>query len=620
MALDGPALALSDIMHGIAPSPTASTPQDDDMDESPQPDSATPEPLDSTQIDLMRKRVLELVVSGFSKTGASSHEKELLDMARHSLSHPSRRFALIGALPKLSKSFVNSELERQVATLDADNKALRQKLSEYHVRVQTVEAELAQLRPVLLMQPYALTHSFPPSHDYHAHATNHKPEVIKRPKRRKQGDGDQDATEEEPDNVAAASNTPRARPRGDYYRRRDADQFMDNPRHKRRTQKKGSSALADARAEHVLLAARKVGRERAAVLAGSAPGASRDKEETKHDHEQTDVAPKTPRKNQTLGVGNGSSTSVIYLKSPIPATADTAAAEHVSSDFSPVQTPSATRRSARHLPTQERPTRVNPLTPLDSLLTAASTISMIEEKDEEDGEDTHGESGTIAGLTPRASARRSSADSQAPAKRRRVGGSRPVTRSVAPSASGLESNGPSEGAARMRSALDVLADQAAVFSSQGHDSASAKDRIKGKGKAKASYASGVGAQPEEQVVESSIASEPARIKHYQRDRTLHHKDQAVDGGTNPTPPTLIHTQSTQTAVLSRNPESSSANEAQRLPSSSIKTASRFTAPIYAQLASTDLAHHSEPTPSHDKQNTIPADSPRTVGSMTNGAT
>jgi hypothetical protein len=100
----------------------------------------------------------------------------------------------------------------------------------------------------------------------------------------------------------------------------------------------------------------------------------------KIENDQVDCVPRTPRRHQAVGVGNGSSTGVIYLNSSIPATADTASVEQVSSDFSPAQTPLASRKSVR---SQGRVAHLNPLTPLDSLLTAASTISMIEDKDED---------------------------------------------------------------------------------------------------------------------------------------------------------------------------------------------------------------------------------------------
>jgi hypothetical protein len=395
------------------------------------------------------------------------------------------------------------------------------KLSEYHVRVQSVEAELAQLRPVLLMQPYALTHSFSPSHDHYSHSPAHRADTTRRVKRRKQGDQDQEATEEEPDN---SMSTPRAKPRGDYYRRRDTDQFGDSLRHRKRTQKKGVATLADARAEHVLLAARRVGRERASILAtGSGSPGSRDKEDSKKDNAHTDpAAPKTPRKHQTMEVGNGSSTGVIYLNSPIPATADTASAEHVSSDFSPARTPLSSRKSSRNNAIQERVARNNPLTSLDSLLTAASTISMIEEKDG-DGDDGDGdivESDRRPSTSTRASTRRSpvvAPASPAPSKRRRLASSRSARSLTSVTASG--GKGPSEATGRTRSALDVLADQAAVFSSQEHDTASSKGGGKGMAKVQVPDTSGIAA-------ESHSIGDPAGQKPRSRNQAPQPKDQS----------------------------------------------------------------------------------------------
>jgi hypothetical protein len=395
------------------------------------------------------------------------------------------------------------------------------------------------------MQPYALTHSFPPSHNHYLHSSAHKADSTRRVKRRKQGDVDQDASEEELDNTAMVSSTPRARPRGDYYRRRDTDQFGDNSRHRRRSQKKGGATLADARAEHVLLAARKVGMERASILAGVFPAEGRDKDkDLKNDTDQIDTVPKTPRKNQTVGVGNGSSTGVIYLNSPIPATADTASVEQVSSDFSPAQTPLTSRKSARSQATQGRAVRANPLTRLDSLLTAASTISMIEEKEDEDEDEDGDRDCDSAGpdSTPLAPSKSSSQQtmnaslgSPAPTKRRRVASSKSA-RSLAHAISAPDGKSPPERLGRTRSALDVLADQAAVFSSQDHDSASAKDRGRGKGKAKSLNNSGV------KLDEGTGQS--VRQKSHSRDRTPQQMPQVASHHRSisaPSPPTRTPT-------------------------------------------------------------------------------
>lgn len=358
------------------------------------------------------------------------------------------------------------------------------------------------------MQPFALTHSFSPSHDHYLHSPAQRADITRRVKRRKQGDQDQEVTEEEPDTSMLASSTPRAKPRGDYYRRRDMDQFGDNLRHRKRTQKKGAT-LADARAEHVLLAARRVGRERASILAvgSGSPG----KEDSKKDSGHTDPTPKTPRKHQTMEVGNGSTTGVIYLNSPIPATADTASAEHVSSDFSPARTPLSSRKLSRNNAIQDRVTRNNPLTSLDSLLTAASTISMIEEKDG-DGEDGEGdvvESDRGPSTSTRASTRRSpvvAPASPAPMKRRRLASSRPARSLTSVTAS--SGKGPSEAAGRTRSALDVLADQAAVFSSQDHDSASSKSGGKSAAKVQAPDTSGISTESRQKPPSRNRAPQP----------------------------------------------------------------------------------------------------------------
>jgi len=392
------------------------------------------------------------------------------------------------------------------------------------------------------MQPYALTHSFPLSYNHYPHSSAQKVDISRRVKRRKQGDVDQDATEEEPDSTTMASSTPRgARPRGDYYRRRDTDPFGDNSRHRRRVQKKGGAALADARAEHVLLAARKVGRERASILAGAFPATGRDRDkDLKNDTDQADATPKTPRKGQTIGVGNGISTGVIYLNSPIPATADTASVEQVSSDFSPAQTPLTSRKSARSQMAQGRVVRANPLTPLDSLLSAASTISMIEKEDADADGDNDGDS-VRPDSTPVAASKSSMQQtpntglgSPAPTKRRRVASSK-AARSLAHTVSVPDGKGPSERLGRMRSALDVLADQAAVFSSQDHDSASSKERGKGKGKAKALNSHGAGLDDETPIFGESVRQKPpsrARAPQQVSQATSHHRSISA-----PSPPT-----------------------------------------------------------------------------------
>ncbi|KAI9467175.1 hypothetical protein BJY52DRAFT_1110460 [Lactarius psammicola] len=173
MVLDGPVLTLSDIMHGIAPSPATSAAQEDDVEKPTQAESATPEPLDYAQIEVMRKRVLELIVSGASKMSTSSREKELIEMVirltsthtpdvaqlytqaktiqelcrqrdfiikevteerarweaeRHGFDRVAEAL-IAGRSHGGDSTYREEELERQVANLDADNKTLRQKVT-----------------------------------------------------------------------------------------------------------------------------------------------------------------------------------------------------------------------------------------------------------------------------------------------------------------------------------------------------------------------------------------------------------------------------------------------------------------------------------------------------------
>ncbi|KAI0303926.1 hypothetical protein BC826DRAFT_200877 [Russula brevipes] len=440
------------------------------------------------------------------------------------------------------------------------------------------------------MQPYTLTHSFPPSHNHYLPSSAHKADFTRRTKRRKQGDAEQDATDEEPDTTAQASSTPRARPKGDYYRRRDADQFGDNSRHRRRAQKKGGATLADARAEHVLLAARRVGRERASILAGSVPVMARDRDkDVKNEADQIDSFPKTPRKHQTVGVGNGSSTGVIYLNSPIPATADTASVEQVSSDFSPAQTPLASRKSARSQVTQGRVARVNPLTPLDSLLTAASTISMIEEKDEDgdgDGDDAEPDSSTrvVSSKPPARQMPAAGFGSPVPTKRRRLASSKPA-RSLARAVTATDGKRPSEGLGRARSALDVLADQAAVFSSQDHG-ASSKDRGKAKGKAKAPPDT-----TRATLDDAPTVGKPARQRPHSRDETSQQRPQTASHQ----PSTSASSPPTQPATVTghdHDPPPPTTPETERSSPSPKNVPPLTTASLSTHPPSTDTSHSS----------------------------
>ncbi|KAH9965782.1 hypothetical protein BC827DRAFT_1125764 [Russula dissimulans] len=189
LPVDGPVLALSDIMHGIAPGPDTPDPPENDPDKNILgSEGSTPEALDNAEMELMRNRGLELT----AKMNTSSREKELLEMVirltsartpdvsqlctqARTIDELSRQRDFIIneveeerarwqaerlAFDRLAEALIArrshggestyreevrslmsirhildvylKELERQVAILDADNKALRQKVTHLH--------------------------------------------------------------------------------------------------------------------------------------------------------------------------------------------------------------------------------------------------------------------------------------------------------------------------------------------------------------------------------------------------------------------------------------------------------------------------------------------------------
>ncbi|KAI0053752.1 hypothetical protein FA95DRAFT_483739 [Auriscalpium vulgare] len=307
------------------------------------------------------------------------------------------------------------------------------------------------------MQPYALMHTIHRSHAKGEHSRHSK-------RKRHAHTTAANVPDAAADDGADATGEAKVKlPRGDYYRRRDTD-YME-PKHRKRVLRRGTATLADARAEHVLLAARKIGRERAAILAGFAPPPHRDRDKERKDGAASASAPKTPKKMPIAGP-SGSTTGVIYLNKPVPNVVPTVSA---ASSFL-VSTPQPANKSA-----PQELARNNQRTPLDSLLTAARSMQD-DEGDEEDGD----EAAPGPSNKPLTRSRSSAVlDSPLPAKRRRV--------AAAPSASTprLVASRFAPGPSRTRSALDVLADQAAVFSSKDQDKETSHVKGKGKGKAKA---------------------------------------------------------------------------------------------------------------------------------------
>ncbi|KAL5507719.1 hypothetical protein ACEPAH_5337 [Sanghuangporus vaninii] len=132
---------------------------------------------------------------------------------------------------------------KKPAILEAENTSLRQKLADTQSRVNSLEAELAQLRPLLLMQPSAIASS---------------KGLVLSPS--KSGKKEEDGVVE---NVEGRS----------YYRAREEKAAATcSPKSKKKKVTayfKHAPTVADARSEHLLLAMRKLGKERATMLSQS---------------------------------------------------------------------------------------------------------------------------------------------------------------------------------------------------------------------------------------------------------------------------------------------------------------------------------------------------------------
>ncbi|THH08232.1 hypothetical protein EW145_g2853 [Phellinidium pouzarii] len=272
------ALDLPDLLFPIDSSPVSVSAQDCD---NPQlkSRSPTPGPLDEQEMLAMRTKALNIrSIRAKGKGKEDSREHELVDMVlRLTAALPSRsqildQAATISRLSTQQDFLINRmgeererwEAERvsmyrvsealmtqanmashnvykdqdhtkRPAILESENASLRQKLLDAHSRMSSLEAELSQLRPLLLMQPHAIAVSkglmLPPG----------------RPRKKESTGGEENRS---------------------YYRvREDKTPIIPKSRKKKLVPYfKHPPTVADARSEHLLLAARKLGKERATMM------------------------------------------------------------------------------------------------------------------------------------------------------------------------------------------------------------------------------------------------------------------------------------------------------------------------------------------------------------------
>ncbi|EPQ58874.1 hypothetical protein GLOTRDRAFT_135891 [Gloeophyllum trabeum ATCC 11539] len=426
-------------------------------------------------------------------------------------------------------TYREEELAREVHNLDSDAKALRQKLEGAHLRIQQLQNELTSLRPILLMEPLTLPDA--PA----------QPKPTRKPKQKKQpppspiqsdahlsqDERTEDAeTHDMNDNVTATPNV-KGKGRADHYRRETQSllpSLMPQSAAKAKKTKgpkgrdvagiagpstsAGKPLLADARAEHLLLAARKVGRERAGIMAGitrklEAEEREREKQRKKEEEANARVqaTPKTPRRTTaanttttahvtpaTMPHMNYHQQAYAYLPISFTGTPAGPVLVPIAPGHFPhlPQTPTTSRTSARTPSTLSRQqSSATPHTPLQSLIDAAAHV--------QGNEDEQGPS-TPSGRnmrTPRPGAYgqvrplpiMELPESPVPKRRRMAAASSTASSSKTQSTPSASHDRPENttpaSLTRESSGLDLLANQAVINSSQGR-----KD--KGKGKEQAS--------------------------------------------------------------------------------------------------------------------------------------
>ncbi|KAF8549950.1 hypothetical protein OG21DRAFT_1514652 [Imleria badia] len=552
--VDYPALALDDLVHLMSPSPV---PQSllDDSDSPPRTKSVSPEPLPDSDIVQIRKMVVEMRHSDKADAHLTPRERELAEMVlrltavvRPDPDQLLRQAELISALiqqrdlllhqveeqrlrwnsekdgwarmaeallAQQAKNRSNPERDEDFERLHAaetDNKGLRQRLNETQSRLQMLESELTRLRPLLLMQPLVSRSSLPPP------TPNPKTQYARRRKKDAAATEDEDhaPSEDEPPidpfdtpHPSHSQATPRAK-----SRKSEAPSNVHPPTnpHKRRSSQKATSrgVSADARVEHLLLAARKIGKQRAGIMSGMVQLLEvRERERRREESATTAVAntPKTPKRNtsQTAYPPEG---GYVYLNSqmrpgpamqPVPMFIPAYPHHLLQTPSSSTTAPSVTS-SAQHSAQKSKqdPRLNNPPTPLDSLLSAARSMMREDievEVDEDDEIDVVGDSpAQTAGI--RHARPKDMLGSPVP-KRRKVAArsnkltalheltSRTTDNDNASAPSVNVSGSTNAGAGRVRSALDVLADQAAVFSTQEQSPTLFQTQTMGKGKDRA---------------------------------------------------------------------------------------------------------------------------------------
>ncbi|KAG6369636.1 hypothetical protein JVT61DRAFT_14205 [Boletus reticuloceps] len=553
MSQDYSPLALDDLVHLMSPSPAPQTLLDD-SDMPPRTKSTSPDPLPESDIVQMRRKVMEICHNDKTDAQLSPREKELVEMVLrlttivgpgpdqllrqaemvsaliqqrdlllHQFEEQRLRWnsekdgwarmaeALLAQQAKNRFSLERDEDFERLHAAEADNKGLRQRLNETQSRLQLLESELTTLRPLLLMQPLISRSSLP----LPPPTPNPKTQHARRRKKNAAAMEHEDhvASEDElsgnPHDTSSLTPHSQATPRPKPRRTEVTSNPLTIPHKRRPSQKATSRGLsADARVEHLLLAARRIGKHRAGVMAGMVQHLEERERERKREESATTVVastPKTPKRNTGYPPEGG----YVYLNNQIrpgpgmqPVPMFIPAYPHLlqtpSSSTTAPSVASSAQQSAQKSKQDARTN--NPPTPLDSLLCAARSMMRGDidvEVDEDEEIDVVGDS---PGQTPGARQVRPEDMLGSPVpKRRKIAARTDKLTALHESAgrttdnafvSSANANGATNaGVGRVRSALDVLADQAAAFSTQEHPATPFETQLpiqaKGKGKERA---------------------------------------------------------------------------------------------------------------------------------------
>ncbi|KAI0355314.1 hypothetical protein OH77DRAFT_1589795 [Trametes cingulata] len=169
----------------------------------------------------------------------------------------------------------DQESQRYVARLEDDLKATRRRLADTQARLSTLERELSRIRPLLSLQATILRDpqlwrseglsTFVTEKRGHA-AQKDALRHVKEPGHEDQGEDGAQPTAPQHVTPSTPSQASRASQNKHHHKERHKDRERDK-KHRHRHYAR-PSLLADARAECILVAARKIGRIRAGILSG----------------------------------------------------------------------------------------------------------------------------------------------------------------------------------------------------------------------------------------------------------------------------------------------------------------------------------------------------------------